>query len=56
MKKRKMDWKLVSKETHEVAYMAKKLGVSRKLIREARKTAGRSRKAVTKYVQEYMYN
>lgn len=58
MKKRtkKMDPKLLSSETHEIAYMAKKMGVSRKLVREARKQAGRSRIAVKHFILGYMFN
>jgi hypothetical protein len=49
-KARKMDQKLLSSEKHEIAYMAKKLKVSRKLIRLARLEAGRSRVQVTAFV------
>jgi len=52
-KKHKMDPKLVSSETHEVAYLAKKLGVSRKIIRTARKSVGRSRTKITAFVKGY---
>jgi len=50
---RKMDRKLVSSEKHEIAYLAKKLGVTRKLIRLARLNAGRSRVKVTAFVIGY---
>ncbi len=53
-KPKKMDPKLVSKEAHEVAYLAKKLGVSRKLIRLAQKRAGRGRVRVTAFVKGYI--
>lgn len=49
----KMDRKLLSSEKHEIAYMAKKLGCSQKLIRLAHKTAGRSRVKVTAFVLGY---
>ncbi len=53
-KSKRMDPKLVSKEAHEVAYLAKKLGVSRKLIRLAQKRAGRGRIRVTAFVRGYI--
>ncbi len=53
-KSRKMDPKLVSKETHEIAYLSKKLGVTRKVIRLARKQAGRGRVRVTAFVKGYL--
>lgn len=53
---RKMDRKLVSSEKHEIKYLAKKLGVSQKLIRLARDNVGRSRVKVTAFVQGYMFN
>lgn len=49
----KMDRKLLSSEKHEIAYMAKKLKVSQKLIRLARATAGRSRVKVIAFVLGY---
>ena len=49
----KMDRKLISSEKHEVAYMAKRLKVSQKLVRLARERAGRSRVKVTAFVLGY---
>ena len=50
---RKMDRKLLSSEKHEIAYLAKKLHVSQKLIRRAHKEAGRSRVKVTAFVKGF---
>ena len=47
----KMDRRLLSSELHEVAYMARRLKVSRAVVRLARETAGRSRRAVTAFVK-----
>jgi hypothetical protein len=49
----KMDRKLLSSQSHEIADMARKLKVSQKLIRLAHKTAGRSRVKVTAFVKGY---
>lgn len=49
----KMDRKLISNEKHEIAYMAKKLKVTQKLVRLARSRAGRSRVKVTAFVLGY---
>lgn len=49
-KSKKMDPKLLSKQKHEVAYLAKKLGTTQKIIRDAHVVVGRSRNLVTAYV------
>lgn len=49
----KMDRKLLSSQPHEIAYMAKTLRVSQKLIRLAHEIAGRSRVKVTAFVKGY---
>jgi len=49
----RMDRKLLSSEKHEIAYMAKKLKVTQKLIRLAHATAGRSRVKVIAFVLGY---
>lgn len=54
-KSRKVDRKLLSGQAHEIAYMAKKLGVSRLLIKQAHKVAGRSRVQVIAFVKGYMH-
>lgn len=43
MKTRKMDPRLVSAETWEIAYIAKKFGVKPTTVRRIRKALGRSR-------------
>ena len=50
----KMDRKLISSEKHEIAYMAKKLKVTQKLIRQARASVGRGRRAVTAFVKDHL--
>ena len=47
---RSQDRKLVSSEPHETRYEAGKLGVSEKRIAGAKKSAGRSRKAIEKSI------
>jgi CMP-N-acetylneuraminic acid synthetase len=49
-KSKKMDRKLVSSETHEIAYLAKKLRTTRAVIRAAHAAVGRSRKLVEAFV------
>ncbi len=49
-KPKKMDRKLLSKEKHEIAYLAKKLKTTQKIIRDAHAVVGRSRKLVEAYV------
>jgi hypothetical protein len=46
-----MDRKLVSKEPHEISYLAEKLGVSPETIRQAHKQVGRSRAKVEAFVK-----
>jgi hypothetical protein len=48
-----MDRKLLSSEKHEIKYLAKKLGVTQKLIRLAHEEAGRSRVKVAAFVIGY---
>jgi len=47
----KMDRKLVSKQDHEIAYLAKKYRTTAKVIRAAHKAVGRSRKLVDAYMR-----
>jgi hypothetical protein len=47
---KKMDRRLVSREKHEIAYLARKFRTSQKVIRAAHKAVGRSRKRVEAYV------
>lgn len=49
-KPKKMDPKLLSKQPHEIAYMARALRVPAAVIREAHAKIGRSREAVRAYV------
>lgn len=46
MKKKKMDSKLVSKQPHELKYLAKKKRKPVKAVKAAKAKAGRSRKKV----------
>ncbi|WP_138518991.1 DUF3606 domain-containing protein [Limnobacter alexandrii] len=51
-KKKKQDSKLVSKQKHEIDYVAKKLKVSVDAVKKAQKEAGPSRKAVEKKLKK----
>jgi hypothetical protein len=43
---KRMDRKLLSKQGHEIAHVAKKTGKSRATVRTTQKTVGRSRRKV----------
>ena len=45
-KSKKQDPKLVSKQKHEIKYVAKKLKTSQKKVRAAKAAVGRSRKKI----------
>ena len=47
---KKMDRKLLSKQPHEIAYMARSLRVRQEVIRAAHAKVGRSRVAVRAYI------
>lgn len=51
----KMDRKLLSKQKHEIKYMAHRLGVSVMVVRAAHKQVGRSRRNVIAFIKGYQH-
>lgn len=50
-----MDRKLLSKQKHEIKYMAHRLGVSAMVVRAAHKQVGRSRRNVIAFIKGYQH-